>query len=148
MNDLRIKLHFPSTARYCFSNVTRPALRPIQLHKQCLSGPLSPGVKWPNVKLASHLHLMPSLKINGARPLVLHVPSWFICGQLSLHLFQYRVAVGHVVIMSPLTLKTSLVGTLIFKCFKLPDMRQVIVILNKYLFHIYLNNFFVSVFLS
>lgn len=54
---------------------------------------------------------------------------------------------GHVVIISPLTLKVSLVDTSVFKSLKLPDLRQVIIIMNKYLFHMYLNNFFISVFL-
>ena len=83
------------------------------------------------------------LKNNSAIPLVLHVPSCFTCGQLPLLLFQYHVAVGHVLSMSPLTLKASLVDTLIFKCMKLSDMSQVIITLNKYLFRMYLNNFFI-----
>jgi hypothetical protein len=137
----------PVNGKYCFSNVTRPAMRPIQPHIQWVSGPLCPRVKWPGVKLASHLHLMPSLRINEAIPLVPHVPSWLTCGQLSLLLFQCLVAVGHVMMMNPLTLKVSLVDASIFKFLKLPDMLQVVIILNKYLFHIYWNNFFSSVFL-
>lgn len=125
-------------ARYFLSNVSRPALRPTQLHIQCVSGPLSPRVKWPWVKLAAHLHVMPTLRLNKAMSLVPHVPSWLTCGQLSLHLFHYRVAVGDVVIISPSTVKSSLVDTSIFKCLKRPDMLQVIITLNKYLFHIYL----------
>jgi hypothetical protein len=36
-----------------------------------------------------------------------------------------RISLGHVVIMTPLTLKVSLVDTSIFKCLKLPKLRQV-----------------------
>jgi hypothetical protein len=57
---------------FLFSTSSRPALGPTHW----VPGALFPGVRWPGVKLTTHLHLVPrSRKCESIHPLP-HTPSW------------------------------------------------------------------------
>jgi hypothetical protein len=47
---------------FLFTTVSRMVLGPTQPPVQWVLGSLSLGVKWPGVKLTTHLHLVPRLK--------------------------------------------------------------------------------------
>jgi hypothetical protein len=54
----------------------RPAPEPTQPPIQWVSGELTPGVKWPGVKLTTHLLLVPRSRMRGAIPPPPNTSSW------------------------------------------------------------------------
>jgi hypothetical protein len=52
------------------------ALRPTQSPIQWAPGTLSPGVKRQGVKLTTHLHVIPRIRLRGAKTSIPHTSSW------------------------------------------------------------------------
>jgi hypothetical protein len=61
---------------------SRPALEPTQPPTQCASEAFFSGIKRGDVKLTTHFHLVPILRIGGAVPLLPYIPSRCSKGQL------------------------------------------------------------------
>jgi hypothetical protein len=52
---------------------------------QWVLGVLSSGVKTGSLKVIRHLHLVPTLRMSGDKPSLLHTPSWRVQGHLYIH---------------------------------------------------------------
>jgi hypothetical protein len=61
-------VRFPEIFEYLYSIVSRPALGPAQRPIQWVLRALSPEAKRQEVKVTTHLHLVPRSRIRGAMP--------------------------------------------------------------------------------
>jgi hypothetical protein len=67
---------------YLFTKEISPNLEPTQPHIQCMPATMFPYIKRPGVKLTTHLHLVPRLRMTGATAPLLHALSCVARGQL------------------------------------------------------------------
>jgi len=83
---------------FLFSTASRPALGPTHPPVQWVPRALSWGVKWPEgVKLTTHLHLLPKLRMCGATPALLQYVfmAWCLIKQ-GIRLVILKVYVGNI----------------------------------------------------
>jgi hypothetical protein len=64
-------------ARFIFSTSSKPALGPTHPPIRRVPGSLSPGLTQWEMKLTTHLHLAPRLRIRGVMVSRLHTASWY-----------------------------------------------------------------------
>jgi hypothetical protein len=74
-----------------FFKVSRQVLRPTQTPIQWVTGALSQGVKRPERKIHTHLHLVQRLRISGGISPVPYMPSWRAQEQLYLTLDSFNL---------------------------------------------------------